>query len=194
MEVLGFCWWAFSHNMPLCGLLASHVHLKCLLWLIIMNSMELVIRLHSISWKKTPNDAVTPQCQSQFTPKMKANAVPHLLSSLVWIDQYTECNGQVSWNLVDVSANFQLQSAWLAAVLPYRDGPIGPPDSFDYTSSQSRCFPFNLHSPWCLGWFQKAILRLNHHVFYKCWQDVKLPINQNYWEKLLDKFLWYKII
>ena len=33
--------------------------------------------------KKTPNDAVTPQHQSQFTPKMKANAVPRLLSSLV---------------------------------------------------------------------------------------------------------------
>ena len=30
--------------------------------------------------------------QSQFTPKMKANAVSRLLSSLVWIDQYYECN------------------------------------------------------------------------------------------------------
>ena len=34
--------------------------------------------------KKTPNDAVTPQRQSQFTPKMKANTEPRLLSSLVW--------------------------------------------------------------------------------------------------------------
>ena len=33
--------------------------------------------------KKNPNDAVTLQRQSQFTPKMKANAVPRLLSSLV---------------------------------------------------------------------------------------------------------------
>ena len=54
----------------------------------IMNFMKLVIPLHIISWKKTPNDSVTPQRQSQFTPKMKANAVPRLLSSLVWIDQY----------------------------------------------------------------------------------------------------------
>ena len=38
---------------------------------------------HSDFMKKTPNDAVTPQRQSQFTPKMKANAVPRLLSSLV---------------------------------------------------------------------------------------------------------------
>ena len=41
---------------------------------------------HSVSFyftKKTPNDAVTPQRRSQFTPKMKANAVPRLLSSLV---------------------------------------------------------------------------------------------------------------
>ena len=44
---------------------------------------------HSITsyfMKKTPNDAVTPQRQSQFTPKMKANAVPHLLSSQVRIE------------------------------------------------------------------------------------------------------------
>ena len=61
-----------------------------------MNSMELVIPLHFISWKKTPNNAVILQPQSQFTPKMKANAVPHLLSSLVWIDQYNECNGMTS--------------------------------------------------------------------------------------------------
>ena len=41
---------------------------------------------HSVTFyfiKKTPNDAVTPQRQSQFTPKMKANAEPRLLSSLV---------------------------------------------------------------------------------------------------------------
>ena len=40
---------------------------------------------------------MTPQRQSQFTPKMKANAVLHLLSSLVWIDQYNECNGMISF-------------------------------------------------------------------------------------------------
>ena len=42
---------------------------------------------HSVTFnfkkKKTPNYAVTPYGQSQFTPKMKANAVPRLLSSLV---------------------------------------------------------------------------------------------------------------
>ena len=63
----------------------------------LMNSMKLVIPLHLTSWKKTPNDAVTPQRQSQFTPKMKANAVPRLLSSLVWIDQYNECSGMTSF-------------------------------------------------------------------------------------------------
>ena len=55
-----------------------------------MNSMKFVIPLLLISWIKIPNDAVAPQRQSQFTPKMKANAVPRLLSSLVWIDQYNE--------------------------------------------------------------------------------------------------------
>ena len=55
--------------------------------------MKLVIPLHLISWKKTPNDAERPQRQSQFTPKMIANTVPRLLSSLLWIDQYNECKG-----------------------------------------------------------------------------------------------------
>ena len=58
--------------------------------------MKLVILLHFISWQKTPNDAVT-QRQSQFTPKMKANAESRLLSSLVWIDQYNECNRMTSF-------------------------------------------------------------------------------------------------
>ena len=62
-----------------------------------MNSMKLVFPSHFISCKKTPNDAVTPQRQSQFTPKMKANAILRLLSSLVWIDQYNECNGLTSF-------------------------------------------------------------------------------------------------
>ena len=63
-----------------------------------MNSMKLVIPLHAFYFiKKISNDAVTPQHQSQFTPKMKANAVPRLLSSLVWIDQYNECNGMTSF-------------------------------------------------------------------------------------------------
>ena len=43
-----------------------------------------------------PNNAVTLQRQSQFTPKMKANAVPRLLSSLVGIDHYNECNRMTS--------------------------------------------------------------------------------------------------
>ena len=47
--------------------------------------------------KKSPNDAVTPQRQSQFTPKMKAIAIQRLLSSLVRIDQYNECNGMTSF-------------------------------------------------------------------------------------------------
>ena len=57
------------------------------------------LSFHYISFheKKTANDAVTPQRQSQFTPKMKANAIPRLLSSLVWIDQYSECNGMTSF-------------------------------------------------------------------------------------------------
>ena len=78
------------------------------------NTFFLIVYLHSfihISWipwnssfryiifheKITPNDAVTPQRQSQITPKLRANAVPRLLSSLVWIDQYYECNGMTTF-------------------------------------------------------------------------------------------------
>ena len=46
-----------------------------------LNSMKLVCYI--LFYEKTPDDAVTPQRQSQFTAKMKANAVPRLLSSLV---------------------------------------------------------------------------------------------------------------
>ena len=76
-----------------------------------MNSMKLVIPLHFISWKKTPNDAVTPQCLSQFTPKMKASAVTRLLSSLVWIDQYNECNAMTSFMEFSRSGNPRKNSA-----------------------------------------------------------------------------------
>ena len=59
--------------------------------------------------KRLLNDAVTPQRQSQFTPKMKAKAVPRLLSSLVWIDQYNECNGMTSF-MEFMWGKFQLTS------------------------------------------------------------------------------------
>ena len=65
--------------------------------LLLMNSLKLVIPSRFISWKETPNDVVTPQRQSHFTPKMKANAVPCLLSSLMWIDQYNKCNGMTGF-------------------------------------------------------------------------------------------------
>ena len=65
--------------------------------------------------KKTPNNALTPQCQ--FTPKMKANAVPHLLSSLVWIDHYSECNGMMS--LMD-----ELTATWTWIILLKKFSPL----------------------------------------------------------------------
>ena len=62
--------------------------------------------------KKTPNDAVTPQPQSQFTPKMKANAVSRLLSSLVWIDQYNECNRMTSFMEFMISFVWRRTFCW----------------------------------------------------------------------------------
>ena len=62
--------------------------------------MKFVLPLYLILWKKTPNDTVTPQRQSQFTAKMKANTVPHLLSSF-WCELTNTMNvteWRVSWN------------------------------------------------------------------------------------------------
>ena len=58
-----------------------------------MNSMKLIIPL------KTPNDAVTLQRRSQFTPKMKANVVQRLFH--LWCELNSTMNvaeWQVSWN------------------------------------------------------------------------------------------------
>ena len=84
-----------------------------------MNSMKLVIPLHYISWKKTPNDAVTPQRQSQFTPKMKTHAVERLLSSLLWIDQYNECSNRMT-SFMEFICELVVprKTAWLIVVVP----------------------------------------------------------------------------
>ena len=80
-----------------CGLLLLHTQLNTPT----RNPMRSNLRQleqNIITWIPwTPNDAVTPQRQSQFTPKMKANAVSRLLSSLVWIDHYNQCNGMTSF-------------------------------------------------------------------------------------------------
>ena len=78
-----------------------------------MNSMKLVIPLHLISWKKTPIDAVTPQCLSQFTPKIKAKRFCicfHLWCELTSTTNVTEW--QVSWNSCQQLSAFILNSFW----------------------------------------------------------------------------------
>ena len=62
-----------------------------------MNSIKLVFPLHLISWKKDSKRCCDTKRQSQFTPKMKANAASRLLSSLVWIDHYNQCNGMTTF-------------------------------------------------------------------------------------------------
>ena len=60
----------------------------------------------------------------QLTPKMKANAVPRLLSSLVWIDQYYEWNGMTSFmefmictcQNYNISVTYMLARCWLVSV------------------------------------------------------------------------------
>ena len=42
-----------------------------------------MVNLDKMEYKWNLNDAVTPQCQSQFTPKMKANAEPNLWCELI---------------------------------------------------------------------------------------------------------------
>ena len=51
-----------------------------------MNSMKLVVPLLLFNEKKTPNDAVTPQHQSQFTPKRKVLRVDHHLRGCIAVE------------------------------------------------------------------------------------------------------------
>ena len=54
-------------------------------------------------------------CTGQFTPKMKANAVPRLLSSLVWIDSgiaVSQHRLESSWNKMQRNDNFHGIHAW----------------------------------------------------------------------------------
>ena len=86
-----------------------------------MNSMKLVGASHFISWKspfliltgsgfyqiwligavnwkeKIPKQCCDTTMPESILTKDESNAVPHLLSSLVWIDQYNECNGMKSF-------------------------------------------------------------------------------------------------
>ena len=64
---------------------------------IVMNSMKLVIPLYFISWKKDSKWCCDTTKPEPINTANKANAVPRLLSSLVWIDHYHECNGMTSF-------------------------------------------------------------------------------------------------
>ena len=58
-------WLIFLFRKSLIFYFASDLCIKDL----VVNSTKVVIPLPFISWRKTANHAVTPQCQSQFTPK-----------------------------------------------------------------------------------------------------------------------------
>ena len=60
-----FCWWQNAHNHTFTMSQCSHPCILRIPW--------------NLSFRYI-------HCTGQFTPKMKANAEPHLLSSLVWID------------------------------------------------------------------------------------------------------------
>ena len=72
-----------------------------------MNSMKLVIPLHFISWKKDSKrccDTTTPE---SIHTKDESKCSSHLSSSLVWIDQYNECNGMTSFKEFKNRKGFQ---------------------------------------------------------------------------------------
>ena len=98
----------------------AFVHRMVLSWI----PWNLSFRYILFHEKKTSNDAVTSQCQSQFTPKMKANAVLRLLSSLVWIDPHNECNGMTSFMKfmiynVDIIEECIRDKIWFRCIVPY---------------------------------------------------------------------------
>ena len=118
-----------------------------------MNSRNLSFRYISFQETKTLSGAVTPQRQSQFTPKMKANAEPRLLSSLVWIDQYNECEGLTSF----------MEFTWGVFYCTHIDQPIlSNIDWFDRAEKSFHRLPR----------VRSSFMRLND-FFYAC--RLKLP-------------------
>ena len=61
-------------------------------WKVLDNFWAKTGRTLFISWIPWNLSFRYIHCTGQFTPRMKPNAVPCLLSSLVWIDHYNECN------------------------------------------------------------------------------------------------------
>ena len=108
--------------------------------------------------KKMPNNAVTLQRQSQFTPKMKANADSRLLSSLVWIDQYNEYTSPVAsqhclasfWRQTNIKISPDL-ATWLQTNIEISQS-LGVLAYGIFTASSSQ-HPYSISESWqSLAW------------------------------------------
>ena len=73
------------NNVPKSGVMNSMQTCNSVTFYFMKNSFS------DVSRKRILPNMIRAVNQSQFTPKMKANAVSRLLSSLVWIDQYYKC-------------------------------------------------------------------------------------------------------
>ena len=149
--------WSRGSRSPVWQLSVKQAHPGCFpmsLSVASTNSVKLVIPLHFISWKKTPNDAVTPQRQSQFTAKMKANAVPRLLSSLVWIDQYNECNGMTSFmEFMSLGHHIHLWHKTERKIFHKDDFRTNNFERLSTEGQQEKQFPLHyVTSPWSLSY------------------------------------------
>ena len=104
------CWWDSPDRCcPLHSMLDTCDLYDWLLWLFLWQLSMAVAVVALLPWQPAAVDVLgcawIPwnlsfryiHCTGQFTLKMKANGEPRLLSSLVWVDQYNECNGMTSF-------------------------------------------------------------------------------------------------
>ena len=112
--------------------------------------------------------------QSQFTSKMKANAVSRLLSSLVWIDQYNECNqltaliifGKIHF-LLNQKMSFSWNKTWR-----------------NYKFAWNSCSLYNSSSHNLI--IQSPIAQLEHQ-YQKIMQEFCWHCKNSFWNSVWDK-------
>ena len=95
---------SFQPSTPLHFLIINIRETSLLFWnfitllrFLLMNSMKLVISLHFISWKRLQRMLWHLDARVNSHQRRKQTRFSHLLSSLVWIDQYNECNGMTTF-------------------------------------------------------------------------------------------------
>ena len=134
------------------------------------------------------------QCSSQFTPKMKANAKPRLLSSLVWIDSGVAVSlhhlESFSWNNMWRNDKFHRTHAMRLASVSCI--------FFPASDAAGRCSDAVVVCNWCQNnssayttvWDQLQLLAINHCCSIYAFCSVFGWVFSSNWVMLQDKDGW----